>query len=643
MKNDNISEIKTKNKETVGSASGQARYLHSDARRISGYYEVPVEVLDNNCPVPLMEDFDNEEDEQVSEEDQLLLAWLDEELSIEERTAIEKKIQESPELRQKMEELKDTWKMLGTLETDPASPLLLKSTMEIVALSAQEEIKKKEKILRRKRLVLTLSFIGIFGVAIFLGHWLVSKVVPDPLTQMKKNVPFILWLDQLDSTENFSFLLQLKDSGMFDDEVFQNLVTMESDNAEDQDYSNNNTSMITTAYPLGIPIEDITADKIDFTKLLADNNFHRLELKYNRLSNERRKALRSLYDQIEHSADRSILYRTMDNYYTWMRSSIHETLRDKIMATKIENRIPEIRSCMEIYKINLVKNKEMKSNKGWLNKNKGSWPGNQMPGKQIPDSQKSDNPKFLKQENKKEMNWSNNPSFPPEENNERNRYFQNNDNRFRFVMQRLPEELQKEDLSWFSRSFMEFYAEKEKEFKNKYPDNKIKCPSFFRIITDYISSQPVENFIKKLSPEAQKYFNGLPGQEEKKRMIGLLFSVELGKKGAMDNCKQDECQMNPCFPNPDNIPFPPNDKFGARPSFNRNEKVNYSLNRQMMPQRSQWMNESTKELADTLRKLPQDKQDELLSLPNEEMYARLLMLHWGFDPKRNDKNVPPRF
>ena len=61
-----------------------------------------------------------------------------------------------------------------------------------------------------------------------------------------------------------------------------------------------------------------------------------------------------------------------------------------------------------------------------------------------------------------------------------------------------------------------------------------------------------------------------------------------------------------------------------------------------MNQRAKF-NESTTELAKTLKSIPQDMRDALLALPAEEMYPQILMIHWGLNGPHSFPGNPRSF
>ncbi|MDO5554260.1 MAG: hypothetical protein Q4G68_10910 [Planctomycetia bacterium] len=155
-------------------------------------------------------------------------------------------------------------------------------------------------------------------------------------------------------------------------------------------------------------------------------------------------------------------------------------------------------------------------------------------------------------------------------------------------------------------------------------------PRGFRMIEEYLDSHTDEEIIAKLSPGAQDFLKPL-SEKERRCYLGLLLSIEF----LQNERKVQELPLPPFEPKAGQKPFPghlrnPN---SMSPGMVRSDPGSDDAG-------FFWMTESTADLAATLRTLPAERQAELLSLPSDEMYARLLTIHWGFDPMRRAGPFP---
>ncbi|MDO5580398.1 MAG: hypothetical protein Q4G69_04645 [Planctomycetia bacterium] len=537
-------------------------------------------------------------DEDLSEEDELLIGWLDKELSGDQRSLFEKRLAESPELRKKLEDLRKTWDLLGSLQTDPVGSTLTQSTMEMAAVAANDEItQKKRGIQRSRKLFFVLSLILLL-LAVGIGTVFGLFFLPNPEKQIKKDIPVILLLDQLETVGNFDFLLRLKDSELFLKEV---------------------RSFPRRNFPMGK--ESLKNDRIpennanySLEQLQEDPDFPRLFMKFGRFTPARKEEFRKFYEKIMLSSDNPILLRTMKNYYNWFCSEVHETVRDEIGKLSPDKKLEKIQFLITEYRRGVQKRMELTG-------------------------QKDHDGKFSR--------IPRNPSsaFPFDNSNP----YEAGKKELRF-REKLPKELRKEDLSTFKPEFDEFVKKRSEKrppqngegppqngnSKNKTnagKKNNAGKNGFFDLITEFIVEKSADHFIERLTPEAQKYMKKL-SDREKIKMIGLLFTLELHKGIDFRN-------ITPFPYGNGKKNVPPGQNYAPRGEvFKENSQWNRFREKDPRPEGVYRMSESTSELAETLRRLPQKQRDELLSLPAEEMYAQLLILHWGFAPQKGINRFP---
>ena len=206
----------------------------------------------------------------------------------------------------------------------------------------------------------------------------------------------------------------------------------------------------------------------------------------------------------------------------------------------------------------------------------------------------------------------------------------------------LPEELREENLGVLDGELFEFG-------KNIPADDPIRDrpDAKERILYRFITERGVDSFTALLSDRGKSYIEPLP-EEQKIRLIGQLILTGLYERFGQrpptgprhsaappSDFENRPATPPPGAPSPDGGPDGPRE---ARPprEFPPAERGFF------------WKNETTGELAKTLRGLPDRQLDELLRLPDDEMYVRLLVLHWGIDPQqmgrqKNGGPPPPRY
>ncbi len=154
--------------------------------------------------------------EHISEE--LLVAYLDGELDQQTAERIEQHLQSDPDLRHRLETHSGAWAMLDQLQTPQAKTDFTESTLEMVALAAQDDIaqsratRPKER-LRRYGTLATILFIacsiGFIGVALFR---------PDPNRKLLEDLPVVQRLDEYRQIDNLVFLQELHKSELFSED-----------------------------------------------------------------------------------------------------------------------------------------------------------------------------------------------------------------------------------------------------------------------------------------------------------------------------------------------------------------------------------------------------------------------------------------
>ncbi len=212
----------------------------------------------------------------------------------------------------------------------------------------------------------------------------------------------------------------------------------------------------------------------------------------------------------------------------------------------------------------------------------------------------------------------------------------------------LPEELRQENLGALNRELFEFVRSRA-AMKLGNSSSSQNPVSKERLLYDYIQEKGMENLISRLSQRGQVYIRTVDSSEQI-RLIGLLIMSGLFDRRNWNTESSDDAlkKKSPVETNSPNsseeskIARPPAEKFPDSLSQKGKTKSLPSSPRLGEVRGFFWKNETTSDLSETLKKLDPQQREELLNLPDEEMYAQLLILHWGFDPKGNFPGIPPR-
>jgi len=172
----------------------------------------------NRFPSDIMNDETTQQDvlERTEPESELLVAYLDGELDAQSVRQMEDRLAVEPGLRDKMTSLEQTWNLLNELETVPADKELVRSTMEVVTLTIEKEVKDDEKLLEKRkwlnRLVPAVIFL-MFGV---IGYQLAVLVGIHQQNQLVKDIPIIRDVNMYKEIDSFDFLRALSEKRVFD-------------------------------------------------------------------------------------------------------------------------------------------------------------------------------------------------------------------------------------------------------------------------------------------------------------------------------------------------------------------------------------------------------------------------------------------
>jgi anti-sigma factor RsiW len=156
---------------------------------------------------------DSANDETLLREE--LVAYLDGELDAEQSRRIEQRASEEPDARRMLEELDRTWHMLDELDTPITSEDFTRTTLEMVAQAADQEVEKvKAEAPRRRRRAALWAAAGLLGAAA-AGFFLVVSLVPDPNAQLLQDLPILENFDQYREVGSVDFLRALNKDKLF--------------------------------------------------------------------------------------------------------------------------------------------------------------------------------------------------------------------------------------------------------------------------------------------------------------------------------------------------------------------------------------------------------------------------------------------
>jgi anti-sigma factor RsiW len=148
-----------------------------------------------------------------------LVAYLDGELDTETSQQVERRLAADGEYRRELQQLQRAWDLLDELPRAEVSEAFTQTTVEIVALSAAQDLSQaKGHTRRRERVLWFLAGASIVGAAL-ASYLAFSAYFARPNTQLMRDLPVIENIELYQVADSVEFLRQLDEAGLFDEEV----------------------------------------------------------------------------------------------------------------------------------------------------------------------------------------------------------------------------------------------------------------------------------------------------------------------------------------------------------------------------------------------------------------------------------------
>jgi hypothetical protein len=222
-----------------------------------------------------------------------LVAYLDGELDSQSCRRIEELLATDPEVRRKLQWLERTWEMLDELDATPVGEDFTRTTLEMVAVAAEKDVRQmQDEAPRRRRRMWLFCGAGLILSAV-AGFSAVSLTAASANRQLLQDLPLLENLDEYRQIKDIQFLRMLRDNGLF---------LKEKDSAAVQ--------------PAPARTEDYTEEHV---KSLPIAQKYELLRKQQRFKPEERDRLRQLHDEIQQDPE---LRGIMERYYEWYNSRL---------------------------------------------------------------------------------------------------------------------------------------------------------------------------------------------------------------------------------------------------------------------------------------------------------------------------------
>jgi anti-sigma factor RsiW len=149
-----------------------------------------------------------------ADSDDILVAYLDGELTAEQTTELERRLAEDPALVRQLRELQKTWDVLDCLPQAITADTFTKSTIELVTRDATREIQRSRRA-GPTRWLRPGVLAGVVALAAWGGFQTVRAYQTAPLRQLARDLRIVENLDVYRSIDSLEYLQELEQSGLF--------------------------------------------------------------------------------------------------------------------------------------------------------------------------------------------------------------------------------------------------------------------------------------------------------------------------------------------------------------------------------------------------------------------------------------------
>lgn len=152
-----------------------------------------------------------------SADDERLLAYLDGELSSEDRACVERQLAEDPASRQRLNDWQRIWQSLDTLNPSLAAHSFTATTLELAALKEYESPQGGERNWRRL-IIGRWSVAASLLISLFAGFGIVRALIDRPRQRLLRDWTIIERIDRYQHVPDIGFLRTLNERELFPEE-----------------------------------------------------------------------------------------------------------------------------------------------------------------------------------------------------------------------------------------------------------------------------------------------------------------------------------------------------------------------------------------------------------------------------------------
>lgn len=264
--------------------------------------------------------------------DEELVAYLDGELDADAVRRIEALLASDAEVRRRLQSLERTWDLLDELDQSPAGEPFTRSTLEMVAVAARDDLERSRTDAPRGRWRRRFLFGVVLAAAAAAGFFAVVALAPDPNRELLDDLPVLENLDEYRQAQSIEFLRKLRQSGLFDGAGAEGTTP--------------------AATPTMAEETDSMVDRrrrVESMSLEAKRELQRSAERFAGLAPEERQRLRNLHENLHSDLDADRLRRIMHGYCEWL-NSLDSYSRMELAEMTPDNRVASVKRRLEMEK-----------------------------------------------------------------------------------------------------------------------------------------------------------------------------------------------------------------------------------------------------------------------------------------------------
>ncbi len=292
-----------------------------------------------------MHESDPSQSERLDEE---LVAYLDGQLDRQSARQVEQRLASEEPVRRRLQELAQSWDLLDQLPHAVADDAFVRSTVEMVAVAAEQEVAEQQAAEPRRRRRRWLRGGGAALAVALAGYVVAANVWTDPNEKLIRDLSVIENQERYKQAGDVDFLKKLNEEGLFSDE------TSDATTSRDERGGNNegrpakdepraNSDPAPTLTGLETPsqrretLEKMTPPEKEDLRTRFD--------KFNALSPDEQQRLRRFEEQLNADASRDRLRRIMNQFHEWLKT-LGPIERSELLAPALTStvRIEQIRN-----------------------------------------------------------------------------------------------------------------------------------------------------------------------------------------------------------------------------------------------------------------------------------------------------------